>query len=269
MNKAKKISTQDTTVLIQKLKAGKQYYVKSRAYILDSAGQKVYGAYSSVKSKRTYLAGLSISKKKLLAGQGVSLKLKGASGKIKWSSSKKSVATVSNKGKVKAKKKGKTVITAKYEGKKYKCTINVEAPKLSQSKVSLILGDTTTVKLKGTSFKTSYSSSNTKVAKINSKGKVTAVGAGTAKIKAKANGKTYTCKVTVNTRKETSQTVKCSTCGGAGTVSCGVCGGSGKISENRYDIYTKTYVQKQVSCNSCSNGRVTCPTCRGNKYIKK
>jgi uncharacterized repeat protein (TIGR02543 family) len=269
MTKAKKISTQDTTVLLQKLKAGKQYYVKSRAYTLDSTGQKVYGSYSSVKSKRTYLAGLSISKKKLLAGQGVALKLKGASGKITWTSSKKSVATVSSKGKVKAKKKGKTVITAKYEGKKYKCTINVEAPKLSQTKASLILGDTTNVKLNGTSFKTTYSSSNTKVVKVNDKGKVTAVGEGTAKIKAKANGKTYTCKVTVNTRKETSQTVKCSTCGGAGTVSCGVCGGSGKISENRYDIYTKTYVQKQVSCNSCSNGKVTCPTCRGNKYIKK
>jgi uncharacterized repeat protein (TIGR02543 family) len=269
MKKAKKIITEDTSVLLQKLKAGTQYYIKIRAYSIDSAGEKVYGAYSKVKAIQTNTVGLSIVKKKLLAGQGVSLKLKGASGTVKWSSSKKSVATVSSNGTVKAKKKGKTVITAQYGGKKYKSTISVEAPKLSKSKVSMTLGDTTTVKLNGTSFKTTYSSGNTKVVKIDNNGKITAVGTGSTKVKAKANGKTYVCKVTVAARKVTSQTVRCSTCGGTGTVSCGVCGGSGKISENRYDIYTKAYVQKQVSCNSCNSGKVTCPTCRGNKYLRQ
>lgn len=52
--------------------------------------------------------------------------MKGTKKKVKWSSSKKKVATVSAKGKVKAKKKGKTTIIAKVGKKKYKCKITVK-----------------------------------------------------------------------------------------------------------------------------------------------
>lgn len=45
--------------------------------------------------------------------------------------------------------------------------------------------------------KTTWKSSNSKVASVTSNGKVTAKKKGTATITAKANGKTYTCKVTV------------------------------------------------------------------------
>ncbi len=38
-----------TSKTIKKLKTGKTYYVKVRAYKLDSANQRVYGSYSSVK----------------------------------------------------------------------------------------------------------------------------------------------------------------------------------------------------------------------------
>ena len=63
-------------------------------------------------SSATNVQAASISKTKvtLLNGQSVSLKVKGKSGKIKWSSSKKSVATVNSKGIVKAKKKGTCTI---------------------------------------------------------------------------------------------------------------------------------------------------------------
>jgi hypothetical protein len=44
---------------------------------------------------------------------------------VKWTSSKKSVATVSSKGVVKAKKKGTATITAKVSGKKYTCKVTV------------------------------------------------------------------------------------------------------------------------------------------------
>lgn len=269
MKNAKIVTTSDNTVLLKNLKGGKKYYIRLRAYKLDSTDKKVYGTYSAVKSKRTTIAGLSITKKKLLAGQTLSLKLKGASGKIVWSSNKKSVATVNKKGKVTAKKKGKAVITARYEGKKYKCTVTVEKPKLNKSSISLVLGDTSTVKLTGTTYKVTYSSSNPKIAKVNNQGKITPVAEGTTTIKAKANEKTYKCTVKVNTVKVTTQMVKCTTCGGAGTVKCGVCGGAGSVTERRYDIYSKTYVKKTIKCNVCSNGRVTCPTCHGNKYIKK
>lgn len=68
---------------------------------------------------------LSAKKISLPKGKTKKLKLKNASGKIKWSSSKKSIATVSAKGLVKAKKAGKTVITATYRNKKYKCSVTV------------------------------------------------------------------------------------------------------------------------------------------------
>ena len=68
---------------------------------------------------------LSTKKISLPKGKTKKLKLKNASGKIKWSSSKKSIATVSAKGMVKAKKAGKTVITATYRNKKYKCSVTV------------------------------------------------------------------------------------------------------------------------------------------------
>lgn len=73
---------------------------------------------------------VSINKKSatLIKGKTLKLKLKNAkASKVKWSSSKKKIASVSKKGVVKAKKKGKATITAKYKGKKYKCKITVKA----------------------------------------------------------------------------------------------------------------------------------------------
>ncbi|MCH5252799.1 MAG: Ig-like domain-containing protein [Lachnospiraceae bacterium] len=77
---------------------------------------------------------IKLSKKKLTlyVGRTKTLKLKGTKKTPKWSSSKKSVATVSKKGKIKAKKKGTTVITAKLKKKNYKCKVTVKkhtAPK--------------------------------------------------------------------------------------------------------------------------------------------
>ncbi len=45
----KKVSAKKTTATFKKLKKGKTYYVKVRAYKYDSANNKVYGSYSSVK----------------------------------------------------------------------------------------------------------------------------------------------------------------------------------------------------------------------------
>lgn len=68
---------------------------------------------------------LNKTKLELHEGESYTLKLKGASGTVKWSSSKKSVASVSSGGKVKAVKEGKATITATYNNKKYKCTVTV------------------------------------------------------------------------------------------------------------------------------------------------
>ena len=67
------------------------------------------------------------TKKTLKVGQTYQLKITGTKKTVKWKSSKKSVATVSSKGKVKAKAVGKTNITATVGGKTYKCKITVKA----------------------------------------------------------------------------------------------------------------------------------------------
>lgn len=69
---------------------------------------------------------LNKSKLSLYVGKSYTLKLKNIKNKIKWKSSKKSVATVSSKGKVKAKKKGSCKITAKVGKKKYVCKVTVK-----------------------------------------------------------------------------------------------------------------------------------------------
>lgn len=63
----------------------------------------------------------------LNVGKTKTIKLKGTKKTPKWSSSNKNVATVSSKGKIKAKKKGNAVITAKLGKKKYKCKVKVKA----------------------------------------------------------------------------------------------------------------------------------------------
>lgn len=70
-----------------------------------------------------------LSKKSLSLkiGQKFKLKMKGTKKKVKWNSSNKKVAMVSKKGIVKAKKVGKTKITAKINKKKYVCKVTVKA----------------------------------------------------------------------------------------------------------------------------------------------
>ena len=79
---------------------------------------------------------LSKSKLTLYVGKTKTLKLKGTKKNPKWSSSKKSVATVTKKGKVKAKKKGSTVITAKLGKKKYKCKVTVKSKAAAETKAT-------------------------------------------------------------------------------------------------------------------------------------
>ena len=78
---------------------------------------------------RVEAKGAHLNKTKITITEGdtVKLKVSGASGKIKWSTSKKSVATVSQKGVVKAKNEGTAIIKAKFKDKILKCKVIVEA----------------------------------------------------------------------------------------------------------------------------------------------
>ncbi len=69
---------------------------------------------------------ISRSSKVLFAGESFSLYVTGSSAKVKWSSSNKKVATVTQKGRVSAKQTGTATITAKAGKKSLKCTVTVK-----------------------------------------------------------------------------------------------------------------------------------------------
>lgn len=71
---------------------------------------------------------ISKTKATMTVGKTMQLKIKGTKKKVTWSSNKKSVATVSKKGKVTARKVGTATITAKVGKKKFKCKVTVKKP---------------------------------------------------------------------------------------------------------------------------------------------
>lgn len=72
-----------------------------------------------------------VASKSLYVGDSYTLNLNGVSGTAKWDSNNKSVATVSSKGSVTAKKKGIATISATVNKKKYTCKITVIEKKVA------------------------------------------------------------------------------------------------------------------------------------------
>lgn len=69
---------------------------------------------------------------------------------------------------------------------------------INKKKLSIKVSEKYVLKLKGIKGKITWSSSKPKVAKVNKKGRITALKKGKATITAKIAGKKYKCKVTVN-----------------------------------------------------------------------
>lgn len=95
---------------------------KGTATITAKVGKKILSCKITVEAP-------SISKKSvtLTESQKIPLKLNGTNQKVKWSSSRKDIASINSKGIVTAKKAGKATITATVLNKKYKCNITVKA----------------------------------------------------------------------------------------------------------------------------------------------
>ena len=133
--------------------------------------------------------------------------------KVSWSSNNTAVATVDRNGKVKGIANGTAVITAtSMDGnKKATCTVTVKTASvavtsvsLNKTSLSLLKGKESTLTAtinpsNATNKGVTWTSNNTKVATVDSKGKIKAVAAGTATItvKTKDGSKTSSCKVTV------------------------------------------------------------------------
>lgn len=182
--------------------------INGRNTILEGINKysDIYKGKYPISTKQTQpAASIKLSKASLTMATGMTITIKatvtGKSKTVSWTSSNKSVATV-KKGKITAKKRGSTIITAKANGKTAKCKIIVQKPsiKLSSKKLTITEGKTAVIKttIFGKSKKVSWSTSNKKIATVNSKGKVTGKKAGTCTITAKANGKTAKCTIYVN-----------------------------------------------------------------------
>lgn len=145
---------------------------------------------------------LNHSSYRLVKGKTVKLKATVTSNtattkKVKWTSSKKTVATVTSAGRVKGKKVGTCVIKATTTDgtkKTARCTIRViqqaSSLQINKTYAKVMQGKTLTLKTKITPSKASikrltWSSSDEAIATVTSKGKVTGITPGTCTITAK------------------------------------------------------------------------------------
>jgi uncharacterized protein YjdB len=125
------------------------------------------------------------------------LTVKGGDDTIKWKSSDKKVAKVKSDGTVVAVDYGTAIITAVRNGIKLTCNVTVYDPVLSITKKNIYAGKTVTLKVSQSSGTIKWSSSNKKIAKVNSKGVVTGVAKGTATIYAVVDGVKLSCVIKV------------------------------------------------------------------------
>ena len=140
---------------------------------------------------------LSKSKMTLVVGKQKTLKVKNTTERVTWSSSKKSVAKVSAKGVVTAKRAGMATITAKVGKKKYTCIVTVkEKPSLEKNK-TICVGQKEKLKVEGTAQKVKWSCSDQRIVKVDKKGRIQGKKKGTAVITAQVGDKLLHCKVTV------------------------------------------------------------------------
>ena len=98
---------------------------KKRTVFITAVLMMIICAVMTVSAASVTLKANGTKTKKLPVGQKVTLKISGKSSGIKWKSSKKTVASVSAKGVVTAKKAGTATITGKVGGTSYKCKIKV------------------------------------------------------------------------------------------------------------------------------------------------
>lgn len=119
----------------------------------------------------------------------------------KWKSNRRSVAVVDENGTVTAMKHGTALITVTVDGVSKICEVIVEQPEvtLNNTELAMTEGETFTLRAKVSSGnKPEWSSSNTAVATVNSRGIVTAHQSGKAYIYAAEDGVKARCTIKVS-----------------------------------------------------------------------
>ena len=132
-SKNKKVATVTSSGTVKGVKKGS-------TYIYAKVGKK------TLKCKVTIKENIKLNKTSISVYKGSTYRLKvtGTNSKITWSSSNKTIATVTSSGTVKGVKKGTAYIYARVSGKTLKCKVSIKekASTVSVSKISYSLKDT-------------------------------------------------------------------------------------------------------------------------------
>lgn len=208
-----KIATVDASGKVTAVKEG-----ETTITVTTADGGKTASCKVTVTAATVAVEGVTLDKTEITLKEGESATLtatvtpeKATNKAVSWTSDDPEVATVDGKGKVTAVAEGEATVTVTTEdgGKTAVChvtvtaaTVAVESVTLDRSELTLEEGEsetlTATVAPENASNKAvSWSSSDEGVATVDSNGKVTAVGEGTATITATADGKKAECTVTV------------------------------------------------------------------------
>ncbi len=208
--------TTSTSYTDSKVSSGKTYTYTVRC--INSSADKFTSGYDAkgVTVTTPVKPSVKLDKTSLTLTKGKTYTLKttvtGTNKAVSWSSSNSSVASVDKNGKVTAKTKGTATVTAKVDGVSASCKVTVNEPakttiKLDKTKVTLGAGEPCTLKATvSPSQKVTWTSSNPKLVKVDTNGKLTVTNdifnyfevEQTVKITAKAGNATTTCTVTTN-----------------------------------------------------------------------
>ena len=204
---AKALKQADYTVATWKSFAGELAEAEEVIAKTDASQAEVNEALSHLQAAEKELVKVTaaLDKKTAAVYTGKTVTLKATSNdkdaKATFTSSNTKVATVSSTGVVKGVKAGTATITASYGNAKATCKVTVKAStiKFAKKTATVYTGKTETVKATATPSATiKYTSSNTKVATVNSKtGAVKGLKAGTVTITATSGKLKATYKLTV------------------------------------------------------------------------
>lgn len=203
-----KWSTKSSSILKLTKVSKNKYKVTGRkagtTYVYAKVNGKTYKCKVTVKNPSPKI---SKTKTTLKYGKASTITLSNAVKKVSWSSSNTSVVKVTSSGTNRYKAKltptgvGTATVTAKSNGKTYRCKVTVKAstsPKLSKSSLTMETGDSEKLTVKGYKYTLRrWASSNKKIATVTGSGQVKAIAPGTATISVKADGVTLKCKLTV------------------------------------------------------------------------
>lgn len=203
----------------------------------------------------------------LCKGNSMVIKKTGLKGRIKWSSSNKSRVSVSSSGKVKAKKAGTAIITAKSGKKSYRTLITVQKSVLNKKKKIIAKNEYCQLAVLKNTAGVKWSSKNKNIAKVSANGMVVGIKAGKTTITAKIKQGTLRCKVIVNssTHKHsfTENIKKKATCDQDGIIEY-KCTGCDKSYKKYPEAIGHSFVKKVVA-PTCMKRGYTEYVCKYNK----